>query len=43
MHKLMQKILDLDNDEDEREFSKGVVFDFFTQAGNTFEEMDANL
>ncbi|KAK4994721.1 hypothetical protein LTR28_000768 [Elasticomyces elasticus] len=33
----------MDDDEDEREFSRSIVFDFFTQADNTFKSMDSNL
>lgn len=33
----------MDDDEDEREFSKSIVYDFFTQAESTFEKMDSNL
>jgi len=38
-----EQILEMDDDEDEREFSKSIVYDFFTQAESTFEKMDANL
>jgi len=34
-----EQILEMDDDED-RDFSKSIVFDFFTQAENTFKEMD---
>ncbi|KAK3100976.1 Phosphorelay intermediate protein [Teratosphaeriaceae sp. CCFEE 6253] len=33
----------MDDDEDEREFSKSIVYDFFTQAESTFKNMDTNL
>jgi osomolarity two-component system phosphorelay intermediate protein YPD1 len=33
----------MDDDEEEREFSRSIVFDFFQQAANTFEEMDKAL
>ncbi|KAK6405435.1 Phosphorelay intermediate protein, partial [Oleoguttula sp. CCFEE 5521] len=33
----------MDDDEDEREFSRGIVYDFFTQADSTFKQMDENL
>jgi len=33
----------MDDDEDEREFSKSIVYDFFTQAENTFDKMHTNL
>lgn len=38
-----EQILEMDDDEDEREFSKSIVYDFFTQAESTFEKMDSNL
>ncbi|OJD31833.1 hpt domain-containing protein [Diplodia corticola] len=38
-----EQILEMDDDEDEREFSKSIVFDFFLQAENTFEKMESNL
>ena len=38
-----EQILEMDDDEDEREFSKSIVFDFFQQAKTTFEKMEANL
>lgn len=34
------QILEMDDDEDERDFSKSIVYDFFEQARNTFEKMD---
>ena len=33
----------MDDDEEEREFSKSIVYDFFTQAESTFQKMDSNL
>lgn len=33
----------MDDDEDEREFSKGIVFGFFDQAEQTFKSMDKAL
>lgn len=33
----------MDDDEDERDFSKGIVYDFFTQAEEKFEEMETAL
>ncbi len=33
----------MDDDEDEREFSKSIVYDFFAQAEGTFQKMDSNL
>jgi osomolarity two-component system, phosphorelay intermediate protein YPD1 len=38
-----EQILEMDEDEDEREFSKSIVYDFFTQADSTFVKMDNNL
>lgn len=38
-----EQILEMDDDEDEREFSKSIVYDFFTQAESTFDKMNANL
>lgn len=38
-----EQILEMDDDEDEREFSRSIVYDFFTQAENTFDKMDTNL
>ena len=33
----------MDDDEDEREFSKSIVYGFFEQAETTFTKMDASL
>jgi osomolarity two-component system phosphorelay intermediate protein YPD1 len=33
----------MDDDEEEREFSKSIVYDFFSQADQTFGKMDENL
>lgn len=38
-----EQILEMDDDEDERDFSKSIVYDFFSQADSTFEKMDSNL
>jgi len=38
-----EQILEMDEDEDEREFSKSIVYDFFTQAESTFVKMDTSL
>jgi len=38
-----EQILEMDDDEEEREFSKSLVYDFFTQAETTFVKMDTNL
>jgi osomolarity two-component system phosphorelay intermediate protein YPD1 len=37
------QILEMDDEEEEREFSKSLVYDFFTQAETTFVKMDTNL
>lgn len=34
------QILEMDDDEEERDFSKSIVFDFFDQAKQTFDNMD---
>ena len=33
----------MDDDEDEREFSKSIVYGFFEQAEQTFKKMDSSL
>jgi len=38
-----EQILEMDDDEDEREFSRSIVFDFFEQAETTFQKMDSHL
>lgn len=38
-----EQILEMDDDENEKEFSRGIVYDFFQQADNTFQKMDAGL
>ncbi|CAK4034283.1 related to multistep phosphorelay regulator 1 [Lecanosticta acicola] len=38
-----EQILEMDDDEEEREFSKSIVYDFFNQAESTFEKMHENL
>jgi len=38
-----EQILEMDDDEEEREFSKSIVYDFFSQADQTFGKMDENL
>jgi len=37
-----EQILEMD-DDDERDFSKSIVFDFFTQAESTFDKMNSCL
>lgn len=38
-----EQILEMDDDEEERDFSKGIVFGFFEQAEGTFEKMEKAL
>lgn len=38
-----EQILEMDDDEEERDFSKGIVFGFFDQAVGTFEKMEKAL
>lgn len=38
-----EQILEMDDDEDDREFSRSIVFGFFEQAVQTFEKMEAAL
>ncbi|KAL8668415.1 MAG: hypothetical protein Q9168_006958 [Polycauliona sp. 1 TL-2023] len=38
-----EQILEMDDDEEEREFSRSIVFGFFDQAEQTFVKMDACL
>lgn len=38
-----EQILEMDDDEDDRDFSKGIVFGFFEQAEGTFEKMESAL
>lgn len=38
-----EQILEMDDDEEEREFSKSIVFGFFEQAEQTFTKMDDAL
>ena len=38
-----EQILEMDDDEDERDFSKGIVYGFFDQAEQTFAKMDKAL
>lgn len=42
-HSTFSQILEMDDDEDERDFSKSIVYDFFDQARSTFDKMDAAL
>jgi osomolarity two-component system, phosphorelay intermediate protein YPD1 len=38
-----EQILDMDEEPSEREFSQGIVFDFFNQAEGTFADMDMDM
>ncbi|KAF2866075.1 putative histidine phosphotransferase HPT1p [Massariosphaeria phaeospora] len=38
-----EQILEMDEDEEEREFSKSIVYDFFGQAESTFDKMDSSV
>ena len=38
-----EQILEMDEDEVEREFSKSIVYDSFGQADQTFKKMDKEL
>ncbi|KAK6360372.1 hypothetical protein TWF730_006515 [Orbilia blumenaviensis] len=38
-----EQILEMDDGDPDREFSRGLVFGFFEQAEATFQEMDARL
>jgi osomolarity two-component system phosphorelay intermediate protein YPD1 len=37
------QVLDMDDDEDSREFSRSIVFGFFAQAVDTFSDMDTDM
>lgn len=38
-----EQILEMDDDEDEREFSRSIVYGFFEQAEATFRKMEVLL
>lgn len=38
-----EQILEMDDDEEERDFSKGIVYGFFEQAETTFKKMEVFL
>jgi len=42
-HETFEQILEMDDDEDERDFSKGIVVDFLEQAETTLKELDELL
>lgn len=37
------QILEMDDEEDDREFSSSIVFDFFNQTDSTFKSMNKAL
>lgn len=38
-----EQILEMDDDDTDRDFSKGIVYGFFEQAESTFEKMEKAL
>ena len=40
---IFEQILDMDEEPGDREFSQGIVFDFFNQAEETFKSMDDDV
>ncbi|KAJ3097821.1 hypothetical protein HDU97_004518 [Phlyctochytrium planicorne] len=42
-HAIFNQLLEMDDDQTEREFSKGIVLNYFEQAETTFGQMDASL
>jgi len=38
-----EQILEMDDDEEEREFSKSIVYGFFEQAEATFDKMEKDM
>ena len=38
-----EQILEMDDDEDDRDFSRSIVFGFFDQAETTFQKMEESL
>ncbi|KAJ3217441.1 hypothetical protein HDU67_007911 [Dinochytrium kinnereticum] len=42
-HGIFNQLLEMDEDDQEREFSKGIVLNYFEQAESTFASMDASL
>lgn len=42
-HETFEQILEMDDDEDERDFSKGIVTDFLEQAETTLQDLDELL
>jgi osomolarity two-component system phosphorelay intermediate protein YPD1 len=42
-HSIFDQLLEMDEDDTEREFSKGIVLNYFEQAATTFTDMDLSL
>ncbi|KAF5227320.1 hypothetical protein FANTH_14792 [Fusarium anthophilum] len=40
---ILEQILEMDDEGSDREFSKGLIFEFFEQAENTFDEIGRSL
>lgn len=40
---IFEEILEMDDESSDREFSKGLIFGFFEQAENTFDEIGHSL
>ena len=38
-----EQILEMDDDEEEREFSRSIVYGFFEQAEGTFKKMESSM
>jgi osomolarity two-component system phosphorelay intermediate protein YPD1 len=38
-----EQILEMDDDEEDRDFSRSIVYGFFEQAENTFKKMQKEL
>ena len=38
-----EQILEMDDDEEERDFSRSIVYGFFDQAESTFKDMDREM
>ncbi|KAI9783045.1 MAG: hypothetical protein M1835_003893 [Candelina submexicana] len=38
-----EQILEMDDDEDDRDFSRSIVYGFFEQAEGTFKKMESNI
>ncbi len=40
---IFEQILEMDDDEDDRDFSRSIVYGFFEQAEGTFDQMQTNM